>query len=216
MSVPIIVNTKYVSIKFIAIIAGLLFVFGGCGLLSLTHKDKPLETSVSEAEKNDNKDYYEYIKLDNGIISPLIYSYVYENKTEIFIGIMSPERWMQAKINLKINNNDSLAAEKLLNSDFKPSFFYLTEVKPGDTRDANYYIDRIGESIQVTGYKFAFDSRAQISFYLQPAYPDSLPVLIAEASSGDGERLQAYGIILIGIVLVVAPLWMMYKKFMES
>jgi hypothetical protein len=214
MSVPYIVNTGHVSIKFIAITTGLVFIFGGCGLLSLTHKNKPVETSVSEAEKDDNKDYYEYFKLRNGIISPVIYSDVVKNKTEIFIGIMSPERWSQARVNLKINNNDSLAAEKLLNSEFKPSFFYLTEVNTGDPIDENYYINRIGESIQVTGYKFTFDSRPYIADYLKPAYTDGLPILIEEAPSG--ALSKGYGILLIGIVLVVVPLWMMYRKYMES
>jgi hypothetical protein len=72
----------------------------------------------------------------------------------------------------------------------------------------------IGDSIQVTGYKFTFDSRPKISGYLQPAYSHDLPVLIDEAPSG--VPLKGYGIILIGIVIVVVPLRMMYTKFIES
>jgi hypothetical protein len=208
-------KAENLKLKILSILIGLVFIYGGCGILSTIHKDKPLETSFSEAEKDDNKDYYEYFELKNAIISPIIYSdTVDKNKTEIFIGIISPERWMQAKINLKINDDDSDAAAKLLNSDFKPSFFYLTEVSQDDTLDMNYYVNRIGDSLQVKGYKFTFDSRPQISAYLQAAYAHDLPILIAEAPSG--ARLKGFGVILIGIVIVVIPLRMMYKKFMNS
>ena len=208
-------KAENIKLKIVAILIGLVFIYGGCGILSLSHKDKPLETSVSEAEKDDNKDYYEYFELKNAIISPIIYSdTVDKNKTEIFIGIISPGRWMQAKTSLKINGDDSDAATKLLNSDFKPSFFYLTEVSQDDTIDKNYYLNKIGDSLQVKGNKFTFNSRPQISDYLQAAYSDNFPILITETPSG--ARLKGFGIILIGIALVVIPLGMMYKKFMNS
>lgn len=203
----------------VGIIVGLVFIYGGCGILSITRKDKPLETSVLEAEKDDNKDYYKYFELKNAIISPIIYrDTVDKEKTEIFIGIMSPERWIQAKTNLKIDSDDSDASAKLLNSNFKPSFFLLTEVNQSDIIDENYYVSRIGDSLQVKGYKFNFDSRPQISRYLQAAYAYNLPILIDEAPSGERlkARLKGFVIILIGIVIVVIPLRTMYKKFMDS